>query len=419
MRELASSGCPVLAYEDGASEWGLGTRCEVFLAGAGHLLDSAAPDFPEAFGDAAKKILAVESEKRAQQESLKALFLQLGIVGKSPTILALFRTVVRVSRLSDLTTLLMGETGTGKELLARAIHVLDPKRSRGPFVAVNCTALPPALAESELFGSRAGAFTGAIRDRRGLFRAAQGGVLFLDEVGDLDPSLQGKLLRVLQEGRVLGLGEEIEVPVDVRVIAATNRDLKARVHDGRFRRDLYYRLNALSLYIPPLRERPEDLMPLVEHFLSSYSHLSLGQVQGVAPEVMEALARLDLPGNARELENVVRQALLRKEEDGPLQLDDLPPEIWESLARTGSPGKPQRDLSPGQEPPPMAWGASETKQALEQGGGSLVRSLRQFERAMLVRALELTHGNQTHTAHLLGITPRSVYNKLRKHGLLH
>ena len=195
---------------------------------------------------------------------------RLGSVGESQAMMAVFHTVLRVSPLSDMPVLITGETGTGKELLAHAIHQLDPKRCHGPFIALNCSALSPGLAESELFGHRRGAFTGADRERKGLIRAAEGGVLFLDEIGELDDALQAKLLRVLQENRVLGIGDDQEVAVNVRIIAATNRNLDAMVQQRTFRADLFHRLNVLAIHIPPLRERPADLKPLIEHFLEKH-----------------------------------------------------------------------------------------------------------------------------------------------------
>jgi transcriptional regulator with GAF, ATPase, and Fis domain len=216
---------------------------------------------------------------------------QQGIVGQSQAITAVFQTLLRVSPLSDLPILITGETGTGKELLAHAIHQLDPKRCDGPFMALNCAAISPGLAESELFGHRRGAFTGADHDRKGLIRAAEGGVLLLDEIGELDDASQAKLLRVLQEHRVLGIGEEREVPISVRIIAATNRDLGEMVQQRRFRADLFHRLNVLAIHIPPLRERPTDLKPLIEHFVHKYQDLRPDSPLVLAPEFIEAVTQ--------------------------------------------------------------------------------------------------------------------------------
>jgi transcriptional regulator with PAS, ATPase and Fis domain len=226
--------------------------------------------------------------------------------------------------LSDVPALITGETGTGKELLAHAVHQLDLKRCQGPFIALNCSAINPGLVESELFGHRRGPFTGADRDRKGFIRSAEGGVLFLDEIGERDDALQAKLLRVLQENRVLGVGEDREVAVSVRITAAMNRDLEAMVQLRRLRADLFHRLNIVAIRIPPLGERPADLKPLIKHFLEKYQHLRPACALSVEPEFSEALTQLQLPGNARQLENLVRWALVHKDDDTALNLRDLP-----------------------------------------------------------------------------------------------
>ena len=197
---------------------------------------------------------------------------------------------------------------------------------------MNCGAISSGLAESELFGHRRGAFTGADRDRKGLIRAAEGGVVFLDEIGELDDTLQVKLLRVLQERRVLGVGEDQEVPVSVRVIAATNRNLSTAVQHGKFRADLFHRLNVLSIHIPSLRERRADVRPLIEHLLEKNQSLQTAGSVSAGPDFIEALTRIDLPGNVRQLENLVRRALVNKVTSTPLTLTDLPAEVWQQLA---------------------------------------------------------------------------------------
>jgi transcriptional regulator with PAS, ATPase and Fis domain len=349
---------------------------------------------------------------------------KLGSVGESQAIRAVFRTICRASTLSDLPILITGETGTGKELLAHAVHQLDLKRCHGPFVAVNCSAISPSLAESELFGHRRGAFTGADRDRKGLIRAAEGGVLFLDEIGELDAALQAKLLRVLQENRVLGVGEDREVAVSVRIIAATNRDLDAMVQQGKFRADLFHRLHVLAIHIPPLRERPADLKPLLEHFLQKYHCLKPTGSLAVDPEFIDALTQLEWPGNARQLENVVRWVLVNKDDDTSLNLRDLPLEILQQVSEQG-----QR-LRVSSEPADAGKGLQQsTQEALHQdipvsmgnlldlNGWNLSQSLQYCERLLLAAALHKAHGNQSQTARLLGITPRSVYNKVHKYHL--
>jgi transcriptional regulator with PAS, ATPase and Fis domain len=332
--------------------------------------------------------------------------------------------VCRVSLLSDLPILLTGETGTGKELLARAIHRLDPKRCQGPFVALNCSAISPALAESELFGHRRGAFTGAERDRPGWIRAAEGGVLFLDEIGELDTALQAKLLRVLQEHRVLGVGEDREVAVSVRMIAATHRNLEAMVHHGTFRADLFHRLHTLAIHIPPLRERPADLKPLIEHFLAKYQSLKPAGPLSVDPDVIAALMQVAVPGNARQVGNLVRWALVNKDDETALTLRDLPRDIWQQVAEQGTFRQvPSEPASEGQDLPQSTPETSHQHipssimSLLDLNGWNLAQALQHCERLLLETALHKAHGNQSRTAQLLGITPRSVYNKLHKHQL--
>ncbi|HVF50285.1 MAG TPA: sigma-54 dependent transcriptional regulator [Pyrinomonadaceae bacterium] len=425
IRTLKRRGFRVLCFAERTAAWPLGQRCQPLLAGALGLYDSAAPEFTEKLQQSLAQLLRAAAVRLDEEEQIKSEMRRLGVIGESPAMISVFRWVLRVSVLSDLPVLIIGETGTGKELLVNAICQLDEKRRQGPLVALNCSAISPALAESELFGHRRGAFTGADRDRKGLFRSAQGGILFLDEIGDLDTTLQAKLLRVLQENCVLGVGEEREVPVSVRVIAATNRNLQELVKNGNFRTDLFHRLNLLSLYIPPLRERPADLRPLIEHFLKKYRALSPSDNLQVDAEFVEALAQVELPGNARQLENLVRRALVNKETDSPLNLSDLPPEVWQELSEQ----KPQAAFAGTRESIAKETSSSSSSfvagsvsdlqthmlNLLDLNEWNLSQSLEQCERLMVESALQHTQGNQTQTAKLLGITPRSVYNKLRKH----
>jgi transcriptional regulator with GAF, ATPase, and Fis domain len=332
--------------------------------------------------------------------------------------MAVARLVVRVSSLGNLPVLLSGETGTGKELLAQAIHALDPKRCQGPFVPLNCAALPPELAEAELFGHRRGAFTGAEHERKGLFRAAEGGVIFLDEIAELRLELQAKLLRVLQENRLLVLGEDRETSVNVRLLAATNQNLCERVAQGAFRSDLFHRLNVIPIHVPPLRERPGDVEVLVLHFLQKYRELNPACSRLVAPEFLEGLQCTGLPGNVRQLENIVRQAIARKENDAPLGLADLPQDLWEELSTRATPPNATDKPKIGAESPataPVTENPSFPLRLLEQYSWNLPRSVRHFERMLLELALNRTHGNQSETARLLGVTPRSIYNKLHQY----
>ena len=423
IRTLKRKGFKIICYEDGAHSWPLGRQCHPLLAGALKLLDSANADFAAELSHLLTQLLRAEASRRADEERIKFTMRNLGIIGESAAMISIFRWIERISALSDLPLLITGETGTGKQILAHAIHRLDPKRGGGPFVAVNCGAISPGLAESEFFGHRRGAFTGADRERLGLVRSAQGGVLFLDEIGELDDALQVKLLRVLQERRVLGVGDDQEVPVSVRVIAATNRNLSAAVQHGKFRADLFHRLNVLSIHIPSLRERRADVGPLIEHLLQKNRSLQTVGSVSAGPDFIEALTRIDLPGNVRQLENLVRRALVNKVTSTPLTLTDLPVEVWQQLAEQegpfgtraeqsdrDDPGKPARETAPQTLP-------SDLVNLLDARGWSLAQTLRYCERVLLEAALHRKQGNQSQTARLLGLTPRSIYSKIRRYHL--
>jgi transcriptional regulator with PAS, ATPase and Fis domain len=320
IRQLKLVGFRVIACGEGVDSWSVNLRCLPLLAGAGYLLDSDAPGFSDQLRQFIKQMLALEAKNQGEAQQIKLMMRAVGMVGESKAMMRVFRTVVWYGALSDLPVLITGETGTGKEGLARALHRLDSKRRKGPFVPVNCGAIASSLAESEFFGHRRGAFTGADRDRKGLIRSAEGGVLFLDEIGELDGALQAKLLRVLEENRVLGVGEAREVKVSVRVVAATNRKLEKMGREECFRADLFHRLNVLSIEVPALRERPDDLAPLIAHFLEKYRSLSSGALPAIGAEYLEALRRLHLPGNVRQLENLVRQALVQRKTEAPFGL---------------------------------------------------------------------------------------------------
>ena len=416
---LKVGGLTVVCYGDGVRQWPLGRRCGLLLAGALDLLDSGGAEFPEELARTLTRLVSAEAGRRAEDARLRAEMRRLGVVGESDAMLAAFRWVARAAALSDLPALVTGETGTGKEVLVNALHRLDEKRRRGPFVALNCSAINPNLAESELFGHRRGAFTGAESERKGLIRSAEGGVLFLDEVGDLDVSLQAKLLRVIQERRVLGVGDDREVAVRVRVVAATNRDLGELVRQGRFREDLFHRLNTLSVHLPPLRQRTDDIRPLVEHFLDKHRPPGhAGAPLAAGPEFIEALKLMRLPGNARELEHLVARVVGDRETDEPLRLLDLPDDAWRELA-IGEPAAPPPGRAATVAPPPPSPDdlRAQLLRVLDLNGWSLSRSLEYCERLLLESALQRADRNQTRTAKLLGITARSVYNKLRKHKL--
>ena len=412
IRDLKDKGFKVIAYEGGAERWPIGTKCLPLLAGAVELFDSSRTDFSHQLHETINRLVCVETQKQGDEDNIKSIMRGLGMVGGSAAMMSVFRAIIRYSKLSDLPVLIAGETGTGKEALARAIHSLDPKRNQGPFVPVNCGAISRALVESEFFGHRRGAFTGADRDRKGLFRSAEGGVLFLDEIAELDVPLQSRLLRVLQENRVLSVGEDREVEVSARVVAATNQDLEQLMRQNKFRPDLFHRLNVLSISVPPLRERPDDIAPLVAHSLQKYRSVRTPTAAGA--DFVEAFRHVELPGNVRQLENVVRQALVRKTTDLPLSLGDLPVEILRQLL------KPQESATHNAQPVDISTSEAFTSsflRMLEANDWNLRRSLEDCERQALEAAIKRTQGNQSAIARLLRITPRTVYNKLHRYQL--
>lgn len=336
--------------------------------------------------------------------------MQTEFISDSPAMTALLETARRVAMAAS-PVLVLGETGVGKERLAMVLHTAGP-RSNGPLVAVNCAAIPSELFESELFGHHRGAFTGALRARRGKFELADRGTIFLDEVGDVPLHLQAKLLRVLQEGRITPLGSDTAVDIDTRVIAATNRDLRAEMLAGRFRRDLYYRLGVVELTIPPLRERPEDIPALAHTYLREFRRQLGREVESPTPEVTAALLRYDWPGNVRELVNVIERAVLlcRGEQIG---LEDLPESVA-AFARL-DPGKCTAD------PVPVTVAADcvSLGSALLAHPWKMVREalLREGERAYLEGLLRETRGRIGATAERAGISSRSLFEKMRRHGL--
>lgn len=405
--------CPIAAaYTQSADSLGLGRRCELLLSGAPLLLDSSSPGFEP---ELARVVLeAVEQWDHQLLETQRTLGVmhELAIIGRSSLLLDVFRLAQRVSHFSDLPVLISGETGTGKELLAQAIYKQDEKRCHGSFVPLNCAALSRELSDSELFGHRKGSFTGAGHDRPGLFRSAHGGILFLDEIGELDLSLQGKLLRVLQENSVLRVGDDQETRVDVRVLTATNQDLARMVAAGSFREDLYHRLNVVVLHIPPLRERTEDIAPLITHFLRKHEHLAATRPATAAPSFVEALQHALLPGNARQLENLVRRALINSSGSRPLDVTDLPAELWREISSKSAANG--TCTSPAQSEPHGA-GPPFVDDLLRRHNFALEGCIGECEDLLIHAVLASCHGNQAQAARLLGITPRSMYNKLRKH----
>jgi two-component system nitrogen regulation response regulator GlnG len=326
------------------------------------------------------------------------------LVGRCPAMQEVYKAIGRVAP-QDVTVLILGESGTGKELVARALYH-HSRRAEKPFLAINCAAIPETLLESELFGHEKGAFTGAERRRIGKFEQCSGGTLFLDEIGDMSPLTQAKLLRLLQEQRFERVGGNETIQTDVRLLAATNRDLEQLVHAGRFRGDLYYRLNVFSLRLPPLRERGEDLPLLVEHFRKRFAGELGKDVQRVSPEALARLQGYAWPGNVRELQSVLKQALLRA--TGPVLVPDfLPASVHKTGANEGpvvGPAVPDWDRY--------------LADHLQAGSQDLyAEALAVMERHLLTGVLRHTGGNQVQAARILGITRGSLRHKLRALGI--
>jgi DNA-binding NtrC family response regulator len=321
-------------------------------------------------------------ENRMLHEQLRDRFRLDNIVGSHGTMQDVFRMVHKVAASSS-TVIIYGESGTGKELVARALHYQSDRRDR-PFYAVNVAALPESILEAELFGHEKGAFTGADSRKIGLFEQASGSTLFLDEVGDLKRDLQVKLLRTLQEREILRVGGTERIRVDVRIIAATNLDLEKAVRDGRFREDLYYRLNVIPIVLPPLRGRRPDIPLLVEHFMKKYSG---ERPRSVSPKALNALVEYDWPGNVRELESVIERALLLAESD---------------------------EIQPGDLPAAVRAGISSRRGTLLLDIPDAGIDLDEVERSLVLKALEKTEGNVSRAARLLGLTRRTLQYRLEK-----
>jgi DNA-binding NtrC family response regulator len=332
---------------------------------------------------------ALEEEVARLREEVRGRQQLLGLVGRSAAMHEIFRAIERVAP-SRASVLLTGESGTGKELAARAIHELSPRRD-GPYVAVNCGAIPPGLIESELFGHERGAFTDAVDRRIGRFETAAGGTLLLDEIGELEPRVQVKLLRVLQERRIERVGSSLPIEVDVRILAATNRDLAADVESGRFRADLYYRINVVPLRMPALRERREDIRLLAERYLARAAEES-GRAVRFAPGTLSTMETYAWPGNVRELENTIEHGLALCD-DGVIEVSDLP----EDIVRSGLTESLRDD-----------WRA---------GRVGFEETVARFERELLLEALERWDWNQTRAAADLGITRRVLKLKMDRFGL--
>ena len=321
--------------------------------------------------------------KFSEPESKAIEFNRKGIAGTSKALMRVLETARKVSK-SDSSVLITGESGTGKELIAKAIHKNSPRKN-GPLVIINCGAIPGELLESELFGHEKGAFTGAHRSRTGRFELADKGTIFLDEIGDMSPDLQVKLLRAIQERKFERVGGSSTIQVDIRVISATNKDLPVAIKDGQFREDLYYRLNVFAIELPPLREHQADIQYLANYYRQMFN-LELGkQISKITPEALEALKKYQWPGNVRELRNIILRAVLTAPADGEIKVSHLSPNIVKpSLTSVNISFKPGTPLL-------------------------------EVEKTMIIQTLKAVKGNKLKAANILGISRRSLYNKLEEY----
>jgi two-component system, NtrC family, response regulator AtoC len=337
-----------------------------------------------------------------RNDQLRETFARLDFVTGSEAMIPLLRQASKAASISDVTILLEGETGTGKQVLARAIHELDQKRRGGPFITVNCPTVTEALAESELFGHYRGAFTGAVSNRKGLFHAANHGTLLFDDVNDLPLPLQSKLLDVIQRGVVRSIGSDQESPVDIRIIAACNQPLHPLVIQNRFRADLYHRLNVIRLRLPPLRERPEDLSALVLAFARRHASI-YGPIEGVDADFLAFLKAQLFPGNVRELENAVQRMLFCKTQGTSLTLAD-----WKLQSEDE---KTERRHNPVNDAADCLW------EAISLRGLSFAQALREIERRIIETALRDGGYTRRQVATQLRTSERTLYHKMRAYGL--
>ena len=333
------------------------------------------------------RIRQLEEENLLLRKKVEERYGLEGLVGKSPQMLKIYELIETVSK-TDVTVLIMGESGTGKELVANAIHLQSPRKNE-PFVKVNCAALPETLLESELFGHEKGAFTGALKQRKGRFEMAHGGTLFLDEIGDISPGVQVKLLRVLQERQFERVGGNETLSVDVRLICATQKDLKEEIEKGTFREDLYYRLNVVPMMLPPLRERREDILLLTRHFIEAFSRKLNKEIAGLSEDAKTLLLRYPFPGNIRELENMLERAVALIK-GKVIQAEDLPEEIC------------------GGETPTQAICGK------IRGSKPLSVASRLFEKEYIQSVLEKTKGKKGQAAEILGISRKTLWEKIKE-----
>jgi DNA-binding NtrC family response regulator len=362
----------------------LDVTIEAIKRGAFYYLEKPfTPDQVSMLAERALQFEAVKRENRVLRSTL-AEGDDFGIIGHHPKVRQI-HAVIRTAAPSDASVLIEGESGTGKELIATAFH-LQSQRAPRPFIRINCAAIPSELIESELFGYKKGAFTGADRDKRGLIEAAAGGTLLLDEIAEMPLHLQTKLLRVLQERRLRRIGDEAELPVDFRLVSSTNRDTAQMIQEGALRKDLYFRISTIKVKVPPLRERADDVVVLAERFLARYGEKYQKRLRGISPAAFALLARYDWPGNVRELESVIEHAVLFAQGD-QLRPEDLPEQL--NAAQTGG----FRCVIP----PHM--------------------TIEEVEREAILQTLERTGGNVKKTAQILNFHRPTLYRRLRKYGL--
>lgn len=332
----------------------------------------------------------LRKENKLLREEVKKEYSFENIVSKNKKMQSIFEVIKKVAQYKS-TILITGESGTGKELVARALHY-HSDRSQNPFIPVNCGAIPENLLESELFGHAKGAFTDAIRTKKGLFEEADDGTLFLDEIGELPAQLQVKLLRVLQDGEIRRVGESKSIQIDVRIIAATVKNLAKEVNEGRFREDLFYRLNVLPIHLPPLRERKEDIPLLVNHFIKKYAQSLSKNVVGIHPKALERFMNYSWYGNVRELENMIERAIVLTDRD-QIELENLPIEIQDFQDKI--------QMTP-----------------LSEDEYSIKKASKVLEMNLIKKALKKTKGNHTHAAKILEISHRALLYKIKEYGIL-
>jgi two-component system response regulator HydG len=334
----------------------------------------------------------LKEENRFLKQALGSRFDTRNIIGRSPAMVQLMETVAQVAS-SDATVLITGDSGTGKELVAGAIH-FNSSRNDAPFIKINCAAITETLLESELFGHEKGAFTGAYRKKEGRFKQADGGTLFLDEISEMHPTMQVKLLRALQEREITPVGGEKDIQIDVRIVAATNKNLVEMIEQGNFREDLFYRLNVIELHLPPLCRRREDIPLIAEHFLSKFKEKNKKNIKGFTPKAMDRLIRYKWPGNVRELSNVVERGVILTRSEY-LNTSNL------SFSRNDSESFADTEAAMAVVPYP-------------ESGGSLAEA----EKQVILNTLKTTGGNKSESARSLGITRNTLRKKLKKYGVM-